>query len=99
MNDPVLVNIVEHLVHDGGDNFLRTTGDGESDRGGVQIAREIVSGVEGFFLEEVPFAFVLDQGNEVSDERSVQWIKRMNEGEILTDRGWLPISAIEQSSP
>jgi len=67
LNDPVLVDIVEHFVHDGRDNFLRTTGNGECDGGGVEIARESLSGENGLSLEEIPFTFVLDQGNEISD--------------------------------
>jgi len=60
LNDPVFVNIVEHLVHDGRDNLLRTTGDGQSDGGGVEITREDIGSENGLSLEEVPFTFVLD---------------------------------------
>ena len=61
LNDPVLVDVIEHLVQDGRDDLLRTTGDGESDGGGVEIAREGLCGENGFSLEEVPFTFVLNQ--------------------------------------
>jgi hypothetical protein len=61
LNDPILIDIFEHLVQDGRDNLLRTTGDGESDRGGVEIARESLSGENGLSLEEIPFSFVLDK--------------------------------------
>ena len=67
LNDAVLVDIFEHLVHHGGNNFLRTTGDGQSDGGGIEIAWKGLSGENGLSLEEIPFSLVLDKGNEVSD--------------------------------
>ena len=69
MDDPVLVNVVEHLVHERRDDLFRTAGDSEGDGGGVEIAGKNFGGENGFLLEEVPFAFVLYQGDEVSDEK------------------------------
>ena len=88
LNDPVLVNVVEHLVHDRRDNLLRPAGNGECDRGSVEIARESLSGEDGLPLEKVPFTFVLDQGNEISDQahdQSLRRIKAINGGGRLTD--------------
>jgi hypothetical protein len=67
LNDAVLVNIVEHLVHHGGDSFFRTTGDGQSDGGGVEVTGKGLGGQDRFSLEEVPFSFVFDEGHEISD--------------------------------
>ena len=67
LNDAVLVNIVEHVVHNGGNDLLGTTGDGQSDGGGVKIAWKGLSGEDGFSLEEIPFSIVLDKGNKASD--------------------------------
>ena len=47
-------------------------GNGESDRGGVKIARETLGGENGLPLEEIPFTFVMDEGNQISDGESVQ---------------------------
>jgi hypothetical protein len=68
LNDPILIDVVEHLVHDRRDNLFRTTGDGQGDGGSVEVARKNLSGENGLFLEEIPFTFVLDERNEVSDE-------------------------------
>lgn len=68
LDDPVFVNIVEHLIHNRRDYLFRTAGDGQGDGRGVEIARKNFSGENGLLLEKIPFAFVLDQGDEVSDE-------------------------------
>jgi hypothetical protein len=67
LNDAIFVDIFEHFVHHGGDNVFRTTSDGQRDRGGIEIARESLGGENGFSLEEIPFSFMLDEGNKVSD--------------------------------
>ena len=54
-------------------------GDGESDRGGVKIARETLGGENGLPLEEIPFTFVMNEGNQISDGESVQ----MQEGKVV----------------
>ena len=94
LNDAILVDIFEHLIHHGGDDLLRTTSDGQSDGGCVEITRESLSGENWFSLEEIPFAFMLDEGNEISDgihEPSVRIRKPADGGEILTGRMWLLI--------
>jgi len=68
LNDAVFVDVVEHLVENGGDDLLRTTSNGESEGSGVEIARESFGGENGFSLEEIPFAFVVHEGNEISDK-------------------------------
>ena len=101
LDNPILVDIVEHLIQNGRDNFLRTAGDGESDGGGIEIARESLRSENWFSLEEIPFTFVLDQGNNISNEKwPISVMNRVTDGgRMPTDHRWLPISAIGQSSP
>ena len=68
MNDAVLIDVVEHLVQNGGDDRLRTTSNCEGEGSGVEIAGERLRGENGFSLEEIPFPFVLNQGNKSSDK-------------------------------
>ena len=94
LNDAILVDIIEHFVHHGRDDLLRTTGDGQSDRGGVEIAGESLCGENGLSLEEIPFSFMLDEGDEISDgtqDTSVGIRNAGNEGQTLTGRMWLLI--------
>ena len=68
LNDAIFIDVVKHLVKNRGDDLLRTAGNGESEGSGVEITRVNLGGENGFSLEEIPFAFVMDQGNEVPDK-------------------------------
>lgn len=101
LNNPILVDIVEHLVQNGRDDFLRTTSDSESDGGGIEITRESLCSEKGLSLEEIPFALVLNERNQSSDgTRLISTTNGFTNGEeMLTDHRWLPISTAGQSSP